>query len=108
MQPAVVRRWLPPRMRRVFSTELRLRRLPMGRVSNGVATYSAFYSSFVRVKLNLRALDAFRHTLQGGSATAAARELGISQPAVSRLLARLEREVGFELFWREKGRLIAT
>jgi DNA-binding transcriptional LysR family regulator len=60
------------------------------------------------VKLNLRALDAFRHTLQCGSATAAARELGISQPAVSRLLARLEAEVGFELFWREKGRLVAT
>jgi DNA-binding transcriptional LysR family regulator len=60
------------------------------------------------VKLNLRALDAFRHTLQSGSATAASRELGISQPAVSRLLARLERDVGFELFWREKGRLVPT
>jgi DNA-binding transcriptional LysR family regulator len=60
------------------------------------------------VKFQLRALDAFRQTLRTGSASAAARELGISQPAVSRLLARLERDVGFDLFYRDRGKLIAT
>lgn len=60
------------------------------------------------MKFQLRALDAFRQTLRTGSASAAARELGISQPAVSRLLARLEADVGFDLFWRERGKLIAT
>jgi DNA-binding transcriptional LysR family regulator len=59
-------------------------------------------------RLNLRALDAFRLTMEHGSASAAARLLGVTQPAVSRLLAILEEEVGFELFAREKGRLVAT
>lgn len=40
-----------------------------------------------------------------GSATAAAGRKGLTQPAVSRLIAQLEQDVGFELFYREKGRL---
>jgi DNA-binding transcriptional LysR family regulator len=46
--------------------------------------------------------------LQTGSITAAARELGLSQPAVSRLLAKLERNIGFQLFHRDRGRLPPT
>jgi DNA-binding transcriptional LysR family regulator len=59
-------------------------------------------------RLNLRAMDAFRMTLEHGSASAAARELGVTQPAISRLLTLLESEVGFELFDRDRGRLVPT
>jgi len=60
------------------------------------------------VKVNIRCLEAFRETVLAGSATAAARKLGISQPAISRLLAQCEAQVGFEIFHRENGRLIPT
>jgi DNA-binding transcriptional LysR family regulator len=43
-----------------------------------------------------------------GSVTAAARQLGLSQPAVSRLLAQLEADLGFKVFHRHKGRLSPT
>jgi len=57
---------------------------------------------------NLKSLECFRAIIVTGSATAAARHLGLTQPAVSRLLAVLEAAVGFELFHRRKGRLIPT
>ena len=57
---------------------------------------------------NLKSLECFRAIIATGSATAAARHLGLTQPAVSRLLAVLEAAVGFELFHRRKGRLIPT
>ncbi len=57
---------------------------------------------------NLKALEAFREIIQLGSVTAAARSLGFSQPAVSRLLAQFETELGFKLFHRSKGRLLPT
>ncbi|AAK23600.1 LysR family transcriptional regulator [Caulobacter vibrioides] len=60
------------------------------------------------MKLNLRSLEAFRETMLSGSATAAAGRMGLTQPAVSRLIAQLEQEVGFELFYRERGRLSPT
>ncbi|MBU4436232.1 MAG: LysR family transcriptional regulator [Alphaproteobacteria bacterium] len=60
------------------------------------------------MKLNLRSLEAFRETLLSGSATAAAGRMGLTQPAVSRLIAQLEKDAGFELFYREKGRLSPT
>jgi DNA-binding transcriptional LysR family regulator len=59
-------------------------------------------------QLNLRALKSFHEIIQSGSATAAAERLGLSQPGVSRLIAQLEREIGFDLFYREKGRLVPT
>lgn len=55
-----------------------------------------------------RALQAFRHTMLGGSVTRAAAALGRTQPAVSRLLKELEDDVGFALFERVRGRLVAT
>lgn len=58
--------------------------------------------------LNLRGLKSFHEIVQSGSATAAAKRLGLSQPGVSRLIAQLERDVGFDLFYREKGRLVPT
>jgi len=60
------------------------------------------------MKLNLRSLEAFRETMLSGSATAAAGRMGLTQPAVSRLIAQLEQDAGFELFYREKGRLTPT
>lgn len=59
-------------------------------------------------QLNLRAIKSFYEIIQAGSATAAAERLGLSQPAVSRLIAQLESDVGFALFYREKGRLVPT
>jgi DNA-binding transcriptional LysR family regulator len=60
------------------------------------------------VKINLRGLESFREIMRTGSATAAARQLDLSQPAVSRLIAQLESELGFKVFDRVKGRLIPT
>lgn len=43
-----------------------------------------------------------------GSVTQAAESLGISQPSASNLISNLERILGFRLFDRVKGRLVAT
>jgi DNA-binding transcriptional LysR family regulator len=53
-------------------------------------------------------MRAFRAILQQGSVTAAARTLGLTQPAASRLLAQLEQDLGFELFHRDRGRRVPT
>jgi DNA-binding transcriptional LysR family regulator len=58
--------------------------------------------------MNLRDVDIFRAIMQAGGASNAAEVLGISQPAVSRSLAALERDIGFRLFDRVKGRLTPT
>lgn len=58
--------------------------------------------------ISIRALRAFAEVMHTGSATAAARQLGLTQSAVSRLVAQVEDAIGFELFYREKGRLIAN
>ena len=56
----------------------------------------------------LPALRAFAEIMRTGSATAAGRAIGLSQPAVSRLIAQMEEQIGFELFYRDKGRLVPT
>lgn len=60
------------------------------------------------LNINIRSLEAFRAIIQTGSATAAAKQLELTQPGISRLLALLEEHVGFQLFYREKGRLIPS
>lgn len=57
--------------------------------------------------MNERQITAFRHVLRLGSATAAARAMNISQPAVSRHIAELEADLGFPLFERRGGKLSA-
>lgn len=58
--------------------------------------------------VDLRALRIFAAIVRHGTVTAAGREHGLTQPATSRLLAQLERDIGFELFLRDRGRLVPT
>lgn len=60
------------------------------------------------MRLNLRQIEAFRYAYQTGSMTLAGELMGVSQPAVSRLIRDLEAEVGFPLFERTRGRLTPT
>ncbi len=59
-------------------------------------------------RFQLRQLEALNTVAEHGSMTRAASELGISQPAVSRLIADLSTEMGFQLFDRREGRLVPT
>ncbi|MEP3034131.1 MAG: LysR family transcriptional regulator [Pseudoruegeria sp.] len=60
------------------------------------------------MNFKLRQLQAFRETARTGSVTRAAKALGISQPAASRLLNDFTKSVDFPLFRRESGSLIPT
>jgi len=60
------------------------------------------------LKFKIRQLEAFQATAKTGSVTQAAKSLGVSQPAVSRLLADFSSAVGFELFERKSGTLTPT
>jgi DNA-binding transcriptional LysR family regulator len=55
-----------------------------------------------------RQLEAFRETMVTGTARGAAEIMGISQPAVSRLIEGLERSLQITLFDRSSGRLVPT
>ncbi|MBP1844350.1 DNA-binding transcriptional LysR family regulator [Rhizobium petrolearium] len=58
--------------------------------------------------MNIRQLEAFHTTIETGSVTLAGERLGISQPAVSKLLRSLTEACGFQLFTRSGGRLVPT
>lgn len=58
--------------------------------------------------LNLRQIEAFRALMIAGSMTGAARQLRISQPALSRMIHRIEDVLRTRLFERGTGRLVAT
>ncbi|MCR9138170.1 MAG: LysR substrate-binding domain-containing protein [Alphaproteobacteria bacterium] len=60
------------------------------------------------MSVRLRQLEAFRAVSQSGSMTKAAKQLGISQPAVSRLIGSFGDNVGFRLFERANGQLVPT
>ena len=55
-----------------------------------------------------RQIEAFRAVMELGTITMAAERLRISQPAVSKIIAGLEWEIGYPLFERIKGRLAPT
>ena len=58
--------------------------------------------------MDIRLLEAFRAVIETGSVTHAAHALGVTQPAVSAQIARLEELLGFSLFDRSNNRLRPT
>ncbi len=56
----------------------------------------------------LTQMEAFHAVMSRGSTIEAAVQLGLSQSAVSRLVAQFENEIGLRLFKRSKGRLQPT
>lgn len=58
--------------------------------------------------MNLRQIEAFRAVMTAGTVRGAAALLGVSEPAISKLLALAERRTGLRLFDRSKGRLVPT
>ncbi|MGP9680220.1 LysR substrate-binding domain-containing protein [Halomonas sp. AOP27-A1-41] len=55
-----------------------------------------------------RQLEAFNAVMTSGSTVRAAELLGVTQPAVSRLISELEKGLRFSLFDRVRGRLVPT
>ncbi len=55
--------------------------------------------------MNFRQIQAFKEVMLTGSVTEAARNMGRTQPAISSLIAGLEKSVGYNLFERRRGRL---
>lgn len=58
--------------------------------------------------MNIRQLEAFHAVMETGSVTLAGERLGISQPAVSKLLKAFGDSCGFRLFTRSGGRMLPT
>lgn len=61
-----------------------------------------------RDAISTRLIEIFLAVIKVGTVSRAAETLGISQPAVSRAIADLERALGFLLFDRVKSRIVAT
>lgn len=60
------------------------------------------------IDMRFRSLQALHAVIESGTVTAAAQSMGISQPAISNLLAQLQDQTNLKLFEREKGRLVPT
>lgn len=58
--------------------------------------------------LSLRQIEIIRAVLRAGTLTSAARQLGVSQPGISRVLRNAEHRLGLALFERRAGRLYPT
>ncbi|MEH6476935.1 MAG: LysR family transcriptional regulator [Sneathiella sp.] len=58
--------------------------------------------------MRYRPLQALHAVIEKGTVTAAAHSLGISQPAISNLLAQLQDHTKLKLFERKNGRLVPT
>src|SRR6266571_3110616 len=62
----------------------------------------------LRRTMNLRQLEVLRAVMRCRTTIGAARELGMSQPAVSHAIKRTESQLGFRLFDRIHNRLVPT
>lgn len=60
------------------------------------------------MRINLRQVEAFRAVFQTGSMTAAGALMGVTQPAISRLIRDLEAEMRLPLFDRKAGKVTVT
>ena len=58
--------------------------------------------------MRLRQIEVFHAVYTSGSMTNAAALLNVSQPSVSKVLAHAEQQLGYLLFDRVKGKLVAT
>jgi DNA-binding transcriptional LysR family regulator len=58
--------------------------------------------------MNMRQCEVFRVVVETGSVTEAANRLNVTQPAVSKIIAQLEHDLGFRAFLREHRRLVPT
>lgn len=58
--------------------------------------------------MNIREIEVFYAVMTNSTASRAAEVLRISQPAVSKAIQQLERDIGFALFRRERGRMFPT
>lgn len=58
--------------------------------------------------MRLRQIEVFHAIYTSGSMTNAAKILNVSQPSVSKVLAHAEQQLGYALFDRVKGKLVAT
>jgi DNA-binding transcriptional LysR family regulator len=58
--------------------------------------------------MDIREIQAFRAVMQVGTTSKAASLLGISQPAISQSIRKLESNAGLRLFERLRGRLVPT
>jgi len=58
------------------------------------------------MNFSFRQLLIFREVMRAGTLAEAARSVGRTQPAVGSAIGKLEQELGFELFQRERGRLV--
>jgi DNA-binding transcriptional LysR family regulator len=58
--------------------------------------------------MRMRQIEAFHAIYVTGSISGAARVLNVSQPSLTKVLQHAEQQLGFPLFRRVKGRLVAT
>jgi LysR family nitrogen assimilation transcriptional regulator len=62
----------------------------------------------MRVEMNIKLLESFLRVVEFGSINRAAKELGLTQPALSRSLSELERDVGRPLLIRRRRGVALT
>ena len=58
--------------------------------------------------MRLRQIEVFHAVYSSGSVTNAAAMLHVSQPSISKVLAHAEQQLGYQLFERNKGKLVPT
>lgn len=85
------------------SCRTRVRRVPRRRPAPGAAAMSSLLRG-----ATLQSLRAFESVARLGSVTAAARELSLSQPAISMQLKQLEGRLGLRLTERAGRRIVVT